>query len=137
MVRSAGSRLVVVVAAFATAACVKCDVEPLKSSTSPDGGMTLRLERRNCGATTGYLYEVVAVKKEDATSTTIFKFDSNRGELGWPPPWEDSRLLDIKWHGSSQVNIAANFGVRVYDERAEYKGVAIRISKQPNSVRAE
>ena len=99
--------------------------------------MTLRLERTNCGATTGYLYAVTAYRTGECNGVRLFQFDGDHGRFNWPSPWEDDKLLDIKWVGPSQVKVILNYPVRIYEERNSVSGVAVRYDFRPGTTRED
>ena len=130
-------RLLLFGMALTLAGCSKCVIEPFGSSVSPSGAMILQLERQNCGATTGFLYKVVAYEKGDTDGTMILEFDGHHGRFGWPSPWEDHKLLNMKWLGSSQVQILMNYPARVYYDRKAVDDVAVRVAYKPGTTRGE
>lgn len=123
------------VAVLMLTGCGQCGFELIEASTSPKTDKVLQLERVNCGATDGYVYNIVAYEKGDADGRHVFRFDGGNGGMHWPSPWEDEKLLDMRWSGPSRVDVILHYPVRIFDKRRSVDGVAFRYFYKPGTVR--
>ena len=103
-----------------------CSSELLRSVRAPDGTIA-RLEKKNCGATVDYIYEVKAVDR-DGSSHLVLRFDPNNS-MGWP---DDAHVMDMRWRGS-QLELDIHPPVRVFRQKSKLNGVPVRYTFAPGS----
>ena len=101
----------------------------LIASAPAANGVVARLEKKNCGATTGYVYEVKALDR-DGGSQTVLRFDNDHNP-DWPD--DDKALLDMRWVGGSQLVLDVHVPARVFKKKAKLNGVPVRYRFAPGS----
>jgi hypothetical protein len=101
----------------------QCSSELIQSSRSGDGKAVIRLEKKNCGATTDFVYELKSVEQGSGNGILIFRFDS--GQIAdWPD--DDRKILDLKWLSDSQLEVKLHEPVRIFYESRTISGVRVQ-----------
>ena len=102
-----------------------CSFELIYSVKSPVGNKTARFVRGNCGATTGYKYEVRISKDSDSAledGKAVLRFDDNHAE-NWPV--DERQLIALTWSDDKKLHIAVLRPVRVFMEDDSAQGVDV------------
>jgi len=103
-----------------------CSSEMLASQNAP-GGRQARLVRNNCGATSGFSYEVRLSVPGDApqSGTVVLRFDSNHA-LNWPQ--DEAGVVRLSWQGDQRLDVTLARPVRVFKLRDRVNGVTIHFA---------
>jgi hypothetical protein len=110
----------------------QCSYEIVKSSILRDKESGIRLDKKNCGATTGFVYELKSIEAHGGDGDLVLRFDSGYRN-DWPD--DDRKILDLKWLSGSQLEVDFHVPVRVFHERREFKGVPILYRYQAGTSR--
>ncbi|WP_420137745.1 hypothetical protein [Sphingomonas sp.] len=103
-----------------------CSSDPVQSVSGPDG-VTARLEKKNCDATVGYVYEVKAID-HDGSSQVVLRFDANHA-VDWP---DDAHLVTMHWQ-THQLKLDLLAPVRVFRQQSKLNGVPVVYQFAPGS----
>lgn len=117
---------VILLGAVLTGCSDLCSSDPVQSVSGPDG-VTARLEKKNCGATVGYVYEVKAID-HDGSSQVVLRFDANHA-VNWP---DDAHLVTMYWQGH-QLKLDLRAPVRVFRQQTKLNGMPVVYKFAPGS----
>lgn len=109
-----------------------CSSELLATSESPNGGAKVSFFRANCGATTGYRYDVQISQGAEAAGDTILRFDDNHAR-DWVD--DDRKLIEMAWLDDKNLEIRVLKPIRIFDEESTAGGIAVRFNLTKGSVR--
>lgn len=89
-----------------------CSFEPIASSDTASG-LQASFIRKNCGATTDFVYELrIGEKSVPASKRHVaLRFDSGH-QVNWPEDEKD--LLNLRWANHDQLNVNIRWPVRVF-----------------------
>ena len=104
-----------------------CSSEVLGTSRGPNG-VVARLEKKDCGATVAYVYEVRTIDR-DGANNIVLRFDDGHN-TNWPS--DDAKLMDVRWRGSAlQLNV--HVPVRVFKHLSAANGLTIMYGFAPGT----
>jgi hypothetical protein len=111
-----------------------CSSELLATSQAPNGHAQASFSRANCGATTGYRYEVRVSGSGNASTTgdTVLRFDDNHAE-NWPN--DDREVVSMSWTDKGHLLITANVPIRIFAEEASADGISVSFRLPAGTVR--
>lgn len=111
-----------------------CSSELLATSQAPDGHAQASFARANCGATTGYRYEVRVSGSGNAATTgdTVLRLDDNHAE-NWPN--DDPEVVSMSWTDKGHLLITANVAIRIFAEEASADGISVSFRLPAGTVR--
>jgi hypothetical protein len=103
-----------------------CSSERVFSYISSDSDVSVILEKKNCGATVGFVYEVFVKQnsryKND--SVLILRFDNNHQET-WPE--NDLQIISVNKVSSNKISLSFNQPVRVFYSKESVNTISIDI----------
>lgn len=111
-----------------------CSTETISSLRSPSGANVARFLRRNCGATTGFVYEVeVSSAGGSAAAETVLRFDGNH-----PTRWPDREtdVLQLRWQGDMLLTGNVSPPVRIFRNADKAGNVRVKFRFSPGTVTA-
>jgi hypothetical protein len=111
-----------VLAPFLSGCDNQCSSDIVSSAIAANG-QTVRLDKKNCGATTGYVYEVKTVDPKGGEHV-VLRFDSDHSRWTWPE--DDRRLLRMRWIDQSHLAVNLYVPVQVFKMEEDVKGVQVR-----------
>jgi hypothetical protein len=91
----------------------QCSSELVQSSQSDDGRIEIRFEKKNCGATTDFIYELKSIEPSGGHGDIVLRFDSSH-RADWPD--DDKKILDLRWLSGSQLEVDLHVPVRIFYE---------------------
>lgn len=101
----------------------QCSSELIQSSRSGDGKAEIKLEKKNCGATTDFVYELKSIDPDGGDGDLVLRFDSGH-QADWPD--DDRKLLDVRWLRGSQLDVDLHVPVRIFHESRTLNDLPIR-----------
>lgn len=107
-----------------------CEVEKISVKFNQSHSMGVALYKKNCGATTDYVYELKTVNSNEDMGDLILRFDSGH-RANWAR--NDSKILDISWIGEGMIHVNLRVPVRVFDEMKEAGEIPIRFNYMPGT----
>jgi hypothetical protein len=125
----------IVLLSIALASCGEtCSTELLATSQARNGQAQAAFSRANCGATTGYRYEVRVSSKGDAAAIgdTVLRFDDNHAK-NWPN--DDRKVLSMSWTNDGRLLITTNSPIRIFAEATSADGVSVSFRFPDGTVR--
>ena len=101
-----------------------CSSELLSSQTSQDHRTEAAFFKKNCGATSGYVYELRVGQStvEPLSRGLALRFDNDH-QTDWPI--DDRGLINLKWDDKSKLEVSLTQRVRVFKEEASIGGTTI------------
>jgi hypothetical protein len=111
-----------------------CSSELVSAMKSPSGGKEAGFFRANCGATTGYAYEV-RISGDGPVLTggkTVLRFDDNHAR-DWPK--DERQVVGLSWSGDNKLNVTVSQPVRVFKEEGSSQGVDVRFQFRVGTVK--
>lgn len=109
-----------------------CTSEVILASQSPSGLSEALFTKANCGATTGYRYDIRISKKGELAGDTAIRFDDNHA-CEWVE--NEKLLLDILWLDDKNLKIQISKPIRIFEEESYVNGVTIRYKFADGSLR--
>ena len=111
-----------------------CASELLATSLAPDGHAQATFSRANCGATTGYSYEVRVFSDGNASiaGETVLRFDDNHA-VNWPN--DDRDVLSMSWVAERQLVVTVNSPIRIFLEERSVDGISVSFKTPAGTAR--
>ena len=135
MMGSPGKIIVLALCSATLASCGdSCSFELLATSEAPNSRAQAAFSRANCGATTGYRYEVRVSSVGNAATAgdIVLRFDDNHAE-NWPA--DDSKVLTMSWTTDRHLLITANLPIRVFAEESSTDDISIDVELPDGTVK--
>jgi hypothetical protein len=109
-----------------------CSSDLLFDRKSPDGAREAGFYKKNCGATTGYIYEVRVSRGGEPSSSgeTVLRFDDNHA-VRWPD--DDREVLALSWNSGGTLSVVLRQPVRVFEEERSSGGVTVSFQFVPGT----
>lgn len=108
----------------------QCSTDKVKSLYNPSRLKEVVFNKKNCGATTDFVYELWTARPDGSAGDLILRFDSgHRAE--WAK--SDEEIVELKWRGETQLDVMLNVPIRVFDEVGTADGIAVRYRYQPGT----
>lgn len=109
-----------------------CSAELVKASQSPGGLIEAGFFKKNCGATTGFVYELKVGSSSDSPSSRklVLRFDDDH-QINWPS--DDRKVIGLIWLSNNMLEVTFAKPVRVFKKNASSGSVAIRYRLRPGS----
>ncbi len=99
-----------------------CSSELVQTFKSNDGKILIWFEKKNCGATTDFVYELKSINREENKDKLIFQFDSGN-RIDWPD--DDKKIFNLSWRNGSQMVLELQVPVRIFYESSKLNNVPI------------
>lgn len=111
-----------------------CTSEMVRTQISPGGDRQAGFFRKNCGATSGYVYEVRVSEKglPPSEGETVLRFDDNHGK-NWPA--DDSGVVRLAWQDDTHLRVVVLERVRVFKEDIKAAGTEVVLELRKGGTR--
>ena len=111
-----------------------CSSELVVAVKSPDGGKEAGFFRANCGATTGYAYEVRVSGDGPVLNggKRVLRFDDNHA-VDWPK--DEREVVGLSWSNNNKLNVIVSQPVRIFNEEDSTQGVDVRFQFRAGTVK--
>jgi hypothetical protein len=110
----------------------QCSSELVKTSRSPTGLIEAGFFKKNCGATTGFVYELrVGDASDDPSSRKlVLRFDDQH-QIDWPA--DDKNVLNLSWPSDNALDVTIAKPVRIFKQIESSGNTVIRFRLRPGS----
>ena len=110
----------------------QCSSELVETSQSPSGLVEAGFFKKNCGATTGFVYELKVGNSSDSPSSRklVLRFDDDH-QIDWPA--DDKKVISLMWLSNDALDVTIAKPVRIFKKNASSGSAAIRYRLRPGS----
>ena len=111
------------IALFVSGCGDQCASEVVTSVYNSSKSMGAVLEKKNCGATTDYVYELRSLEPNGNAGKLLLRFDSGH-RADWAE--DDKSILSMSWPDELHFFVKMNVPVRIFDQTNVFSGVSVR-----------
>ena len=119
------------IVAFPIAGCGSvCSSDSIGAYRAKGSPYVAQLNRKNCGATTRYVYELFLSKVGEKDSDLALRFDDN-GNQDWPE--DERKLVRLQLMKPNTLKVNVTEPVRVFKHKKEVMGLEVKYDFRPNT----
>ena len=122
---------VAAIMAFPVAGCESvCSSDLIGIYKAENSPYVAQLNRKNCGATTRYVYELFLSKIGEKDADLALRFDDN-GNQDWPE--DERKLVRLQLMKPNSLKVSVTEPVRVFRHEKEVIGLDVKYDFRPNT----
>lgn len=107
-----------------------CSSDPIGVFRAPGSSYVAQLNRKNCGVTTRYAYELFLSRSGENDADLALRFDDN-GNQSWPE--DERRLVRLQLVKPNILRVHVTEPVRVFKQEKQVMGLAINYDYRPGT----